>query len=119
TSNEQGQYELALNKPGPYTIVFQYLGYKTAKIKTVAQVFPHKVDVALQEENITLQEVVINPGNNPANEIIRRAIANRRANTENTSRYRADFYSRGIIRAREIPKKVLGKKIDMFDEVLD
>ena len=29
TSNEQGNYELALSKPGTYTIVFQFLGFKT------------------------------------------------------------------------------------------
>ena len=119
TSNEQGKFELAINKPGKYTIVFQYLGYKTRKITVNAQLFPHVVDVALEEENITLKEVVIDPSVNPANQIIRDAIASRRANTEKASRYRADFYSRGIFRIREAPKKVLGKKLDMFDEVLD
>ena len=29
TSNEQGLYELNLTKKGTYTIVFQFLGYKT------------------------------------------------------------------------------------------
>ena len=119
TSNDQGQYELAIRTPGTYTIVFQYLGYKTTKITTNAKTFPHRLDIALLEENITLNEVVINTANNPANQIIRDAIASRGKNTEKAARYRADFYSRGIFRIREAPKKVLGKKLDMFDEVLD
>ncbi len=119
TSNDQGEYELAIRKPGTYTLVFQYLGYKTRKVTTRAEVFPHTVDVALVEENIALNEVVIKPGNNPANHIIRNAISSRKVNTDKAARYRADFYSRGIFRIKDAPKKVLGTKLDMFDEVLD
>ena len=31
SSNEQGNYELNLKNSGSYTIIFQYLGYKTVK----------------------------------------------------------------------------------------
>lgn len=38
---------------------------------------------------------------------------------EPTNNYKADFYSRGIFKIKDAPKKILGQKFDAFDEVLD
>jgi len=119
TSNDLGKYELNVKSTGKHTILFQYLGYKTKKVTVEADKFPYVLDVNLEEENITLNEVVINPKNNPANEIIKNAIAARKENSEQTDRYQADFYSRGILRIKDAPKTILGQKLDIFDEVLD
>ncbi|WP_281322551.1 DUF5686 and carboxypeptidase regulatory-like domain-containing protein [Flavobacterium aestivum] len=119
TSNEQGYYELNTKKLGQHVIVFQFLGFKTKKITADISSFPYNLDVKLIEESFSLNEVVINPKDNPANQIIRNAIANKKANIEKTARYKADFYSRGIFRIKNAPKKILGQKLDMFDEVLD
>jgi hypothetical protein len=119
TTNEQGQYELNVPKASKYIIVFQYLGYKTQKIKFVIERVAKKLDVTLAEEQITLNEVVINKKDNPANDVIRSAIAAKKNNSEATSKYTSDFYSRGIFRIKDAPKKILGQKFDFFDEVLD
>jgi hypothetical protein len=119
TTNDVGKYELNIKTPGKYTVSFQYLGYKTKKITIDADHFPYTLDIGLPEENIQLNEVVINPKANPANEIIRNAIAHKKENSEKTARYKADFYSRGIFRIKDAPKKVLGQKLDMFDDILD
>lgn len=119
TTNEQGQYELTVPKYSKYIIVFQYLGYKTQKIKFVIEKVMKKLDVTMPEEQITLNEVVINKKDNPANEVIRSAIAAKKENAETTAKYTADFYSRGIFRIKDAPKKILGQKFDFFDEVLD
>jgi hypothetical protein len=119
TSNEQGYYELNLKKLGKHSIVFQFLGYKTQKIAVDILTFPHSLDVKLIEESLSLHEVVINSKDNPANQIIRNAIANKKVNIEKTAKYKADFYSRGIFRIKDAPKKILGQKLDMFDEMLD
>lgn len=119
TTNEQGQYELNVPKASKYIIVFQYLGYKTQKIKFVIEKVVKKLDVTLAEEQITLNEVVINKIDNPANDVIRSAIAAKKNNSEATSKYTSDFYSRGIFRIKDAPKKILGQKFDFFDEVLD
>ena len=119
TSNETGEFELAVKNPGTYTVVFQSLGFKTKKVKAEITKFPHIIDVVLSEENLTVNEVLINTKVNPADAIIRKAIASRKENSEKTARYRADFYSRGIFRIKDAPKKILGQKIDMFDDILD
>lgn len=119
TTNEQGKYEIMPKNVSKYIIVFQYLGYKTKKVKFVFEQFPQKLDIQLEEENITLNEVIVDKKNNPANEVIRNAIASKKENSESTSKYTADFYSRGIFRIKDAPKAILGQKFDYFDEVLD
>ncbi len=118
-SNEQGQYDLPIKQPGKYTIIFQYLGFKTVKKYITPEKFPFSLDIAMEEENFTLNEVVINSGDNPANAIISNAINSKRENSEKTARFKADFYSRGIFRIKDAPKTVLGQKLDMFDDILD
>lgn len=119
TTNEAGQYELTVRQPNKYMIVFQYLGFKTKKVKFVIEKFVQTLDVTLEDENITLNEVVVDKRNNPADEVIRNAIAAKKANSEQTAKYTANFYSRGIFRIKDAPKKILGQKFDYFDEVLD
>ncbi|WP_162127362.1 DUF5686 and carboxypeptidase regulatory-like domain-containing protein [Flavobacterium phycosphaerae] len=119
TTNDLGKFELNVKTPGTHKIIFQYLGFKTAKQVVEVEKAPIVVDVVMQEENITLREVVINPKDNPANEIIRNAIKNKKENSEKTARYKSDFYSRGIIRLKEAPKTIMGQKFDFFDEILD
>jgi hypothetical protein len=117
TTNENGQYQLKPKDNASHVIVFQYLGFKTKKINTTS--VSQTIDVQLSEENITLNEVIIRKSDNPANGIIRNAIASKKENTEKMQKYEASFYSRGIFRIKNAPKKIMGQKFDNFDEVLD
>ena len=119
SSNEHGQYELNIKTAGKYTLIFQYLGYKTQKVTTEIKQFPFVKNIQLSEENLTLQEVVINTKENPANAIIRNAIKNKKQNGEKTSRYKADFYSRGIFKVKDLPKKIMGQEIGDLDGQVD
>ena len=119
TSNEQGQYELAVPRPGKYSIVFQFLGFKTQTKTVEIKEFPHNLDITLLEENISLNEVVISSKENPANRIIRAAIAERKAQLEKINSFSADFYSKGIIRLKDVPNKFLGQEVGDLDGVLD
>ena len=115
----KGDYELALSKPGTYTIVFQFLGFKTQTKTIDIKEFPYVLDITLLEENISLNEVVISSNENPANRIVRAAIDVRKAQLEKINAYSADFYSKGIIRLKDAPKKFLGQEIGDMDGVLD
>ena len=119
TSNDLGKYELNVQKTGNYTIIFQFLGYKPLRRSIVATEFPFQLDVAMTEESYTLNEVIIDPKVNPANAIIRSAIGAKKENSEKTARFKADFYSRGIFRIKDMPETILGQKLDMFDDMLD
>ena len=119
SSNEQGNYELNVKTTGNYTIIFQYLGYKTVKKSVSISKLPFVLNVQLTEENIDLAEVVINIKDNPANKVIRKAIAARKDNSEKTARFKADFYSRGIFKLKDAPKKIMGQEIGDMDGSLD
>jgi hypothetical protein len=119
TSNEQGKYELNVKIPGTYIILFKYLGYKTEKKVVEFDKMAISVDATLQEEEIQLQDVAISNKVNPAIAIIKNAIASKKENTKKTDKYNADFYSRGISRVKNLPKSILGQKLDFFDEMID
>lgn len=119
TSNEQGQYELTAKTPGKYTVIFQSIGFKTKKVTVDAKSFPHVLDVVMSDENYELKEVVISNTEDPAYAIIRQAIANKKENSAKTGRFEADFYSKGIIRVKNVPNSFMGVKVEMPGGVLD
>lgn len=119
STNDNGNFELIVKEKGKYTLVFQSLGFKTKKITVDIEQFPHVVNVILDDENYTLNEVTVSNKENPAYEVIRNAIKNRKINAANTDKFEADFYSRGIFRAKDVPKKILGQEIGDFNGSLD
>ncbi|MEO8235133.1 MAG: DUF5686 and carboxypeptidase regulatory-like domain-containing protein [Flavobacterium sp.] len=119
STNEKGFYELNIKKTGKYMVVFQYLGFKTKKIPITIETFPYELNIKLTEENFTLNEVVINNQEDPAKQIIRNAIAAKKENSAKTAKYNADFYSRGLMKIKDAPKKILGQDLGDFEGALD
>jgi Family of unknown function (DUF5686)/CarboxypepD_reg-like domain len=119
TTNEQGFYTLKSKTLTKLVVVFQYLGYKTKKQTVDFEVNDQKIDLQLEEENFTLNEVIVSSKKDLAKNIIQNAIASKKENSEKTKRFNADFYSRGIIRLKDAPQKILGQKFDAFDDMLD
>jgi hypothetical protein len=117
TSNEQGKYQLNIKEVGKNKIVFQYLGFKTQKISVSGDSKTIVLDVKMAEESFALNEVVIDPKKNPADAIIRNAIAEKKENSDKTGRYTADFYSKGMFKVKDLPKKILGKKVDLGQDM--
>ena len=116
SSNDQGAYELSIKSLGKYTLQFQSIGFRTKKVPIDITEFPYVLNVTLEDEAYQLNEVVISQGEDPAYAIIREAIAHRKENAEKTGRYEADFYSKGIFRAKNIPKKIMGIQVEIPDE---
>ena len=119
TSNDDGEYELNLTDTGNHTIIFKYLGYKTLKKNINIENFPYSLDVSLSEEKVSLAEVVVDAKENPANRIIRKTIENRKINLKKIRVYKADFYSKGLIRIKNAPEKILGQNIGDLGGGLD
>lgn len=119
TSNDAGEYVLDINKKGNFTIVFQFLGYKTIKKEVSIATFPFELNVRLEEEDIQLKEISISTKDNPANRIIRNVIANKDKNTDKYSNYTAKFYSRGLTRIKDAPEKFVGISMGDFGGGLD
>ena len=119
TSNQEGNYELEYEKKGETTLVFQFLGYKTLKKQISIEEFPYTLNVSLQEESTSLDEVVVNSNENPANRVIRKAIEFRKQNKLKIEKYTADFYSRGLWKIEDAPEKILGAEVGDLGGSLD
>lgn len=119
TSNDQGIFDFTLKKSEKPVLIFQFLGFKTQKVTIETAKLPYSIVVKMIEETFSLNEVVISRNVNPALAIIKKAIAARKRNTEKTNRFTADFYSRGIFKLENAPKKILGQKIGDLGGALD
>ncbi len=119
SSNDNGEYILAVKHPGKHTVVFRSLGYKTKEVTVTVTELPYRLDVKLEDEALKLQELVITSGENPALAVMRNAIAARRENSRKTSSFEADFYSKGIFRLVDVPKKILGQEVGDLGGAID
>lgn len=119
TTNEFGRYELNYTTKKEVALVFQYLGYQSQKHVLNITNYPYEFDVTLEEEKFELKEVVLTNEENPAYQIIRNAIAAKKRNSEKTDKFEADFYSKGIFRAKDIPEKFMGVEIGDLEGSLD
>lgn len=111
TTNSSGKYSLVLS-PGQYTLIAQYVGYarieKTITVTTIDQ----SLDFSLSIQQLTLPEVVVKKGEDPAYEIIRNAIKKRNYYNNQVDSFSVNVYIKGLMRSGAMPKKVFGKKIE-------
>ncbi|WP_299672790.1 DUF5686 and carboxypeptidase regulatory-like domain-containing protein [uncultured Tenacibaculum sp.] len=119
TTNDNGFYELPTSKKGKQTVVFQFLGFKTVKKEVTINQFPFELNIKMAEEEKLLEEVTVSSTENPANVIIRKVIASKEKNTNKSGKYKADFYSRGLFKIKNAPKKILGQEIGDLGGGLD
>ena len=119
TTNENGAYNLEIEETGTYTLVFKFLGYETKKEKINAKAFPFELDVVLQEQVLNLNEITVKAEENPADRVIRKAIANRKKYETELSSFTADFYSKGLIRIKDAPERILGQDLGDLGGGLD
>lgn len=119
TTNENGEFHLELEATGTYTIVFKFLGYETEKETINVAELPYELQVVLRERVLNLEEITVKAEENPANRVIRNAIANREKHEKELSSYTADFYSKGLIRIKDAPERIFGQDLGDFGGGLD
>lgn len=120
TTNDKGAFELPIKEVKEnFVVIFQCLGFKTQKHNLQKSNLPKQWLVTLVEEEVNLTEVVVSSKDNPANEIIKKAISFKDKNKEKTARFTADFYSKGVFKLKNVPKKILGQEIGDLGGSLD
>src|SRR5690606_22855628 len=119
TTNDDGNYALGVSEKMEYKITFQFLGYKTISKTVAPNSFPYILNVSLEEETTSLDEVIVNTSEDPAYQIIRNTIAQRKRNLEKLNEYTADFYSRGLWKVKDVPEKIMGQEVGDFGGMLD
>lgn len=110
-ANSSGHYSITLS-PGEYTLICQYVGYKREEKTITVTDNDEVVNFKLNIQQLTLDEVVVKKGEDPAYEIIRQAIKKRNYYNEQVDSFAVDVYIKGLLRSRAMPQKILGKKIE-------
>ena len=116
-TNRSGDYILKIDKPEKGTLVFKFLGYQTVNIDLSKS--SETINVQLEIETVALSEVVLDANYNPANRIIKAVQERRKILLEESNRYTADFYSKGLIRMDSVSKKLFGQDVGDFDGAID
>lgn len=96
TTNYEGNFELRL-KPGDYKLIATFIGYKSDTI-TVNLNSNKKIIFTLEPILVRLSEITVLPGENPALEIIRRAIEAKHERNNKLSSYVFSAYTKGLIK---------------------
>ncbi len=110
SANSNGEYTLRLN-PGNNDLIYKAIGFKQES-KSVILSGNKEVNVQLQTEVYELKDVVIKGGGeDPAYEIIRQAIKQRKTYLNEVDQFTAEVYIKGLQKLLAAPKKFLGKDI--------
>ncbi|MEP0862421.1 MAG: carboxypeptidase-like regulatory domain-containing protein [Ignavibacterium sp.] len=99
-SNVNGEIELKLNA-GNYKLIASFIGYFSDTISVNVNSDLSGLIFKLKSTEINLPEVVVKPGENPALEIIRKAIEKRKQRELKLFSYELEAFSKGTIRTTE------------------
>ena len=113
-ANLEGRYSLKL-PDGKYTLVCQYVGYVVQEAELTIQNDDKELNFVLRLQEVTLSEAVVKTGEDPAYNIIRNAIKKRNYYRDQPASFACRVYTKGLMRLRDFPKKVLGQKVDFED----
>ncbi len=114
TANKEGDYVLNLNA-GTYTIYCQYIGYKREEQSITLDNNKHILNFQLQVQELTMEEVIVKKGEDPAYEIIRQAIKKRNYYQDQLKEFQCEVYTKGQLQLRDHPNKLFGQKVDFED----
>ena len=115
-ANSQGKYSIHL-QPGQYTIVCQYVGYRAQEKNITLSEKDLVVDFSLSLQELSMPEVVINRGEDPAIEIMKQTIRKRNFYNEQVDSFSVEVYIKGLMRSRNVPDRFMGQKIEKEDMV--
>ena len=115
TANSKGHYSLQLQQ-GSHILVCQHVGHQSIEKKITVGNENAVVDFVLDEQQYNITGVVVKTGReDPAYEIIRKAIKKRPAYLKEIKKFQCEVYLKGQMQLRGYPKKILGENVDFED----
>lgn len=114
SANNEGKFSITL-PAGKYTLDCRYVGYTSSEKEVTVDGSDVTVNFVLTVQKLTLKEVIVKQGEDPAYEIIRNAIKKRSFYENQVKAFQAQVYIKGIIRVNNLPSKIFGKKIPEED----
>lgn len=99
-ANTNGDYEIKLSS-GTYSLVASYIGYYSDTVNVDLRSNVIGINFSLRRTEIILPEIVIRPGENPALEIIRKAIEKKNERNSKLNAYEFEAYTKGLVRTTD------------------
>lgn len=96
-ANVDGEYEIKITQ-GTYKLIASFIGYYSDTLEVTVNQNISDINFNLLQTKVDLQEIVIKPGENPAIEIIRKAIEKRKVRNQKLQNYEVEAYTKGLIR---------------------
>jgi hypothetical protein len=110
TTDFDGHYLITTDKPTD-SLVFNFLGYLSKSVK-IQKGISQELDVKLEANTITLKEIIIKPGENPAHRIIKNVIESKNINDiEKLDAYQYEVYSKYEVDINNINDKFKKRKL--------
>lgn len=100
TSDEEGKFKFILNS-GSYKIIVSHIGYFTDSIYVNLDGRDESRDIYLRPSEIMTEEITVT-GEDPAYEIIRRAIQYKNQFNKNLQEYNYEAYSKLVLRSNQL-----------------
>jgi Family of unknown function (DUF5686)/CarboxypepD_reg-like domain len=100
SANKDGEYELKVN-PGKYVLIASYIGYKSDTLIINVKNNVSNLDFHLNQTNITLPDIVIVPGEDPAISIIKNALARKQERNKKLNSYEYEAYTKAILKTED------------------
>ncbi|MCX7610947.1 MAG: DUF5686 and carboxypeptidase regulatory-like domain-containing protein [Ignavibacterium sp.] len=100
SSNSNGEFELKLER-GSYFLIASYIGYVADTISINVNNDLSNIKIFLKPTEINLPEIVVKPGENPAIEIIKKAIEKRKQRDSLIKNYEFESFAKGTIKTTE------------------
>lgn len=103
-SNADGVYTLRL-PAGTYEVIYQYVGYskKTVSVNLTSDV---QRNITLTADGVSLKEIEVKAGEDPAYAVIRQAIKKRKYYQNQVKAFTCRAYIKGLQRIKNVPKKM-------------
>lgn len=120
TTNQDGKYSFELSA-GSYTIVCAHISFnRQERAISIEAGKGAMLDFTLEEKQVELGEVVVKAGaEDPAYEIIRNAIKERKNHLDEVGDIQSEVYMKGLIRTVKVPKSVFGQKVELNKDIFD
>ncbi len=114
SANNKAKFSIAV-APGTYTLVCQHIGYAMQEKAVTIKNEDEELTFILGNQELDLTEVIVKSGEDPAYDIIRQAIKKRDFYKEQVIAFECELYTKDLMKLRNLPKRVLGRKIEDSD----
>lgn len=100
SANKDGEYELKVNS-GKYTLIASYIGFRSDTVVVNVSKNISNLNFHLMQTKITLPDVVITSGEDPAIRIIRKALAKKEERNKKLNSYEYEAYTKGVLKTED------------------